>query len=112
MSGLRDRPPSNEELGPEGREVLRRRVEQVAAYFGWPENHVCDLVLFLTDPAFGMSEDVAEGLDSMRSCVDVYGQLGEFAVLLSGMTGFDASHAGRLDLIRSGASPRVAGSGA
>ena len=39
-------------------------------------------------------------------------QLGEFAVLLSGMTGFDASHAGRLDLIRAGASPRVAGSGA
>ena len=93
-------------------ETLATRAETVAKFFGWPDGDVVELALYVTDPSFPMTRQLAEGLDSLRAQVDTFCHFADFASLLQRATTFDSGYETRLERILAGAGPREAGSGA
>lgn len=64
------------------------RVELVARQFGWPVEHVRELLAYLVDGE-QMSPDLALSLDSTRSAVAGYSRLADLAVAVGELTTYD-----------------------
>lgn len=71
------------------------RVELVARQFGWPVEHVRDLLAFLVDGE-PMTRDLAESLDSAKEVVNAYSALADFAGLFKRLVTFDHEHEDRV----------------